>query len=45
MDVGYAAAFLASPLAAAITGTTFYVDNGYHALGMGLETPVLQGTD
>lgn len=45
MDVGYAAAFLASPLAAAITGTTFYVDNGYHAMGMGLETPVLQGTD
>ena len=45
MDVGYAAAFLASPLAAAITGTTFYVDNGYHAMGMGLEIPVLQGTD
>jgi enoyl-[acyl-carrier protein] reductase I len=45
MDVGHAAAFLASPLAAAITGTTFYVDNGYHAMGMGLEQPVLQGTD
>lgn len=44
-DVGHAAAFLASPLAAAITGTTFYVDNGYHAMGMGLEQPVLQGTD
>lgn len=34
MDVGYAAAFLASPFAAAITGSTVYVDNGYHAMGM-----------
>ncbi len=33
-DVGHTAAFLASPLAAAITGTTVYVDNGYHAMGM-----------
>ena len=33
-DVGHAAAFLASPLAAAITGSTVYVDNGYHAMGM-----------
>jgi enoyl-[acyl-carrier protein] reductase I len=33
-DVGNTAAFLASPLAAAITGTTVYVDNGYHAMGM-----------
>jgi enoyl-[acyl-carrier protein] reductase I len=33
-DVGHAAAFLCSPLAAAITGTTMYVDNGYHAMGM-----------
>ena len=34
MDVGYAAAFLASPFAAGITGATMYVDNGYHAMGM-----------
>jgi enoyl-[acyl-carrier protein] reductase I len=34
MDVGLTAAFLASPLAAAITGTTIYVDKGYHAMGM-----------
>lgn len=34
MDVGYTAAFLCSPLAAAITGSTVYVDNGYHAMGM-----------
>ena len=33
-DVGNTAAFLASPLAAAITGATVYVDNGYHAMGM-----------
>lgn len=33
-DVGATAAFLASPLAQAITGTTVYVDNGYHAMGM-----------
>lgn len=38
-DVGHAAAFLASPLAAAITGTTVYVDNGYHAMGMAVEPP------
>ena len=33
-DVGHAAAFLCSPLAAAITGATIYVDNGMHAMGM-----------
>ena len=33
-DVGNTAAFLASPLAAAITGATIYVDNGMHAMGM-----------
>ena len=33
-DVGHTAAFLASPLAGAITGSTVYVDNGYHAMGM-----------
>jgi enoyl-[acyl-carrier protein] reductase I len=45
MDVGHVAAFLASPLAAAITATTMYVDNGYHSMGMGIETPVLDATD
>jgi enoyl-[acyl-carrier protein] reductase I len=44
-DVGYLAAFLASPMGAAITATTLYVDNGYHSMGMGIEQPVLQGTD
>ncbi len=38
-DVGNAAAFLVSPLAAGITGTVMYVDNGYHAMGMGVEGP------
>jgi enoyl-[acyl-carrier protein] reductase I len=38
-DVGHAAAFLASPLAAAITGSVVYVDNGYHAMGMAVEGP------
>jgi enoyl-[acyl-carrier protein] reductase I len=35
MEVGYAAAFLCSPLASGITGTTVYVDKGYHTMGMG----------
>ena len=38
-DVGHTAAFLASPLAAGITGSVVYVDNGYHAMGMGVEGP------
>jgi enoyl-[acyl-carrier protein] reductase I len=33
-DVGNTAAFLVSPLAAAITGSVVYVDNGYHVMGM-----------
>lgn len=38
-DVGVAAAFLCSPLAAGISGETLHVDNGYHAMGMALEVP------
>jgi enoyl-[acyl-carrier protein] reductase I len=38
-DVGHTAAFLSSPLAAAITGSTVYVDNGYHAMGMAVSPP------
>ena len=38
--VGATAAFLCSPLAAGITGTTVYVDHGYHSMGMGVETAV-----
>lgn len=33
-EVGSAAAFLCSPLARGITGSTVYVDKGYHAMGM-----------
>jgi enoyl-[acyl-carrier protein] reductase I len=36
-EVGTAAAFLASDLASGITGTTLYVDRGYHAMGMAVE--------
>jgi enoyl-[acyl-carrier protein] reductase I len=33
-EVGAAAAFLCSPLASGITGSTVYVDKGYHSMGM-----------
>jgi enoyl-[acyl-carrier protein] reductase I len=36
-EVGTAAAFLASPLASGITGTTIYVDKGYHTMGMAVD--------
>jgi enoyl-[acyl-carrier protein] reductase I len=32
-----ATAFLCSPLASGITGTTLYVDKGYHSMGMAVE--------
>ena len=36
-EVGAAAAFLCSPLASGITGTTLYVDKGYHTMGMAVD--------
>ncbi len=36
-EVGAAATFLASPLASGVTGTTLYVDKGFHAMGMAVE--------
>src|SRR5438477_7637360 len=33
-EVGVTAAFLSSPLGSGITGTTIYVDKGYHTMGM-----------
>jgi enoyl-[acyl-carrier protein] reductase I len=36
-EVGTATAFLCSPLASGITGTTLYVDKGFHAMGMAVE--------
>ncbi|MDX2023896.1 MAG: enoyl-[acyl-carrier-protein] reductase [Deltaproteobacteria bacterium] len=37
-EVGSTAAFLASPLGAGITGTTVYVDKGYHVMGKAVAT-------
>ena len=39
-DVANAALFLCSPLAAAVTGTTLHVDNGYHIMGMVADSPL-----
>jgi enoyl-[acyl-carrier protein] reductase I len=36
-EVGTTAAFLCSPLATGITGTTVYVDKGYHAMGVAVD--------
>ena len=41
-EIGNAAAFLASPLASAVTGTILYVDNGLHAMGVAVDSPCLQ---
>ena len=38
-DVGATAAFLASPLARGITGTTVYVDKGMHSMGRAVSLP------
>lgn len=36
-EVGVSAAFLSSSLASGITGSTIYVDKGYHSMGMSVE--------
>jgi enoyl-[acyl-carrier protein] reductase I len=36
-EVGATAAFLCSPLASGITGTTIYVDKGFHAMGLAVD--------
>ncbi len=41
MEVGRVAAFLASPLASGMTGSTVYVDKGYHAMGMAVDDSVM----
>lgn len=38
-EVGNSAAFLASALASGVTGTTLYVDKGYHSMGMAVTMP------
>lgn len=44
-EVGNVAAFLASNLASGITGTTVYVDKGYHAMGIAVAGPVPRRED
>ncbi|KDP24617.1 hypothetical protein JCGZ_25533 [Jatropha curcas] len=44
-EVGNAAAFLASPLASAITGSVVYVDNGLNAMGVGVDSPIFANLD
>ncbi|KAF3442637.1 hypothetical protein FNV43_RR16553 [Rhamnella rubrinervis] len=44
-EVGNAAAFLASPLASAITGSIVYVDNGLHSMGVGVDSPIFEQLD
>jgi enoyl-[acyl-carrier protein] reductase I len=44
-EVGYVAAFLASSLASAVTGTIIYVDNGMHAMGVAIDSPTLKPAD
>eukprot|EP00262_Sarcandra_glabra_P001272 TRINITY_DN11305_c1_g1_i1.p1 TRINITY_DN11305_c1_g1~~TRINITY_DN11305_c1_g1_i1.p1 ORF type:complete len:396 (-),score=79.33 TRINITY_DN11305_c1_g1_i1:254-1441(-) len=44
-EVGSTAAFLASPLASAITGNVVYVDNGLNAMGVGVDSPIFADLD
>jgi enoyl-[acyl-carrier protein] reductase I len=44
-EIGNVAAFLASPLASAVTGTIIYVDNGLHAMGVAVDSPCLQAKE
>lgn len=43
-EVGNTAAFLVSPLASGITGTIVYVDNGFHAMGVAMDSPAFQAS-
>ncbi|KAF8766022.1 hypothetical protein HU200_007864 [Digitaria exilis] len=40
-EVGNTAAFLVSPLASAITGSTVYVDNGLNTMGLAVDSPTI----
>lgn len=44
-DIANTAAFLSSSLASGITGTTVYVDNGLHIMGVGMDSPALSGKE
>lgn len=41
-EVAHAAVFLSSPLASAITGSTVYVDNGMHVMGLAIDSASFQ---
>lgn len=40
-EVGAAAAFVVSPLASAVTASILWVDNGFNAMGVGIDSPTL----
>ncbi|XP_020081960.1 enoyl-[acyl-carrier-protein] reductase [NADH] 1, chloroplastic-like [Ananas comosus] len=40
-EVGSVAAFLASPLASAVTGSVVYVDNGLNTMGLAVDSPTI----
>lgn len=42
-EIALSAAFLLSPLARAITGETLHVDNGFHSMGVAVDSPSLEG--
>ncbi|KAF3782489.1 Enoyl-[acyl-carrier-protein] reductase NADH [Nymphaea thermarum] len=44
-EVGNVAAFLASPMASAMTGNVVYVDNGLQAMGVGVDSPIFSELD
>ncbi|XP_073043089.1 enoyl-[acyl-carrier-protein] reductase [NADH] 2, chloroplastic-like [Primulina eburnea] len=44
-EIGNVAAFLASPMASAITGSVIYADNGLNAMGVGVDSPVFKDLD
>jgi enoyl-[acyl-carrier protein] reductase I len=42
-EVGSMAAAISSSIGSAVTGTTLYVDNGLHAMGLAMDSPSLTG--
>lgn len=44
-QVGNVAAFLCSPLASAVTGTTMYVDNGLNTMALAIDSKTLLERD
>lgn len=44
-EIGNVAAFLSSDLASGVTGTTVYVDNGMHAMGIAIDSAALTASN